>query len=190
MTKKSVIVFVCVLLLAATGANSQTKSSSTIQLMLSGYSTKVFSTVPVTDSEIDKIIECGIKAPSARNSQLWYFTVVKDAALMKEIIPDVNNGNVLIIVSGIESKERGINVDFDCALAVQNMYIGAQSIKLGSHIYTGPVENINAKLKDKLNIPKGYRVVAVLRIGNVASGVDAVTSASTRKSKKDLVNYR
>ena len=109
---------------------------------------------PVTDSQIDLILKCGMKAPSARNSQLWKFTVVKDKTLIGKIIPDVTPGNILIVVSGQESNKAGINVGFDCALATENMFIAAQALGLGGHIYGGPVNNVNSTLKPDLGIPE------------------------------------
>jgi nitroreductase len=63
---------------------------------------------------------------------------------MKEIINDVVPGNVLIIVSGIES-ENGTTPDFDCGLATESMFVAAHSVGLGARIYEGPIGNINSK---------------------------------------------
>jgi hypothetical protein len=53
---------------------------------------------------------------------------------MKEIINDVVPGNVLIIISGIES-ENGTTPDFDCGLATESMFLGAHGLGLGARIY-------------------------------------------------------
>ena len=36
---------------------------------------------PVSEDQIQLVLRSGIKAPSARNSQTWKFTVIKDHAL-------------------------------------------------------------------------------------------------------------
>ena len=145
---------------------------------------------PVTDSHIDLILKCGMKAPSARNSQLWKFTVVKDKNLIGKIIPDVTPGNILIVVSGQEPNKAGINVGFDCALATENMFIASQALGLGGHIYGGPVNNVNSTLKPDLGIPEDYRVITILLICNIDKTVDAISSTSTRKPIGDIVNYK
>ena len=38
-------------------------------VILSGYSEKAFTSEPVTEQQLDLILKCGIKAPSARNNQ-------------------------------------------------------------------------------------------------------------------------
>jgi nitroreductase len=189
--KKLIIVSALLVYCLCTGVIfGQTTGNSTIDVILSGYTARKMAPEPVTDSQIDLILKCGMKAPSARNSQLWKFTVVKDKTLIGKIIPNVTPGNILIVVSGQESNQAGINVGFDCALATENMFIAAQALGLGGHIYGGPVNNVNSTLKPDLGIPEDYRVVTILLIGNIDKTVDAVSSASTRKPIGDIVNYK
>jgi nitroreductase len=166
----------------------QATDNCVTSVILSGYSEKAFTTEPVTDQQLDLILKCGIKAPSGRNIQPWKFTVIKDDASMKEIISDVVPGNVLIIVSGIES-ENGATPDFDCALATESMFLAAHGVGLGARIYEGPTGNINSK-KEQFQIPSGYKVVMVLRIGNIDKSVDAVSAASSRKKFEEVVNFK
>jgi nitroreductase len=166
----------------------QTTDNCVTSVILSGYSEKVYTSEPVTDEQLDLILKCGIKAPSAKNIQPWKFTVIKDETTMKEIINDAVHGNVLIIISGIES-ENGTTPDFDCALATESMFIAAHGVGLGARIYEGPTGNINSK-KELFQIPQEYKAVIVLRIGNVDKTVDAVSAASPRKKFEEVVNFK
>ena len=190
MYKKIVLSVFLILSIFTAVLKGQTTGNSAIDIILAGYSAKMFSSEPVSDKDIDLILKCGIKAPSARNSQPWRFTVVKDNVLTGEIVPNITPGNVLIIVSGMESGQQGINVDFDCALATENMYIAALSLDLGARIYGSPVNNINTTKKEVLAIPEGYRAVTVLRIGHIDKSVDAVSAASTRKKLEEVVIFK
>jgi nitroreductase len=155
--------------------------------MLKSYSARNFTSVPVSNSDLEFILKCGIKAPSANNAQPWKFTVVRDLALMQQMIGNsVVQGNVLILVSGIESRAT---TDYDCGLATENMAVAAISLGLGQRIYTGPVANINSNMKQTLQILDGYKAVAVLRIGNIEKNVDAVTAASPRKGYEEVVTF-
>jgi nitroreductase len=190
MYRKVFLLGILVLLAGTTVLRSQTTGNNTIDVIMSGYSAKMFTSEPVSDKDLDLILKCGMKAPSARNSQMWKFTVVKDNTLTGEIVSNITPGNVLIIVSGMESEQQGANIDFDCALATENMYIAAQSLGLGAHIYGSPVNTINTTKKEVLAIPGGYRVVTVLRVGHIDKSVDAVSSASTRKKIEEVVNFK
>jgi nitroreductase len=189
MKLQALVLSITLLFFSVFVVDGQAGSNKVIDSILSSYSTRTFSDKPVGDNEIEQIVKCGIKAPSARNSQPWKFTVVKDISKVQGIFRSINKGNVVIIVSGLKAEQEGINVDFDCALATENMYIAAQSMGLGARVYTGPIRNIDNKMKEALEIPDSYRIVALLRIGNLDDSTDAISSASSRNDIKDMVNY-
>lgn len=158
-----------------------------ISVIRNGFSTKTFMEKEVSPDYIELILQSGAKAPSARNTQPWRFTVVTNAEMVERLrgVP----GTVFIVVSGSTEEMVGVNPIFDCALAVQNMYITAQAIGLGAHIYTGPIANINANEKENLRIPEGYAAVALICIGYIENKEDAVSSATPRNPLSDIVNY-
>jgi nitroreductase len=100
----------------------------------------------------------------------------------------VVSGNILIIISGIESPE-GTTPDFDYGLAAESMFVAAHGLGLGARIYGSPVGTINSK-KELFQIPAGYKAVVVLRIGNIDKSVDAVSGATTRNNTEEIVNYK
>ena len=102
MLKKSFIAVFLMLVSGTATLKSQTNNVGVIDVIMSGYSAKMFTTKPVSDSEIDQIVKCGMKAPSGRNMQPWKFTVVKDQTMTGEILKDITAGNILIIISGQE----------------------------------------------------------------------------------------
>ena len=190
MKRRITTVLFLILLTSSALTRGQNSGSSVTDVILNGYSARMFTSEPVSDQDLDLILKCGIKSPSSRNGQPWKFTVVKDTALTKKAIGNINPGNVLIIVSGPESAQEVMVIDFDCALATENMNIAAQSLGLGARIYGGPVRNVNSTMRQSLEIPEGYRVVTILRVGHINKSVDARSSASTRKNFEEVVNYR
>lgn len=174
-------------LFSVTEIYAQTNDTCCSNVLLNSYSEKLYSSEPVTDQQLEFILKCGIKSPSARNLQPWKFTVIKDEPIMKEIVNDIVPGNVLIVVSGIEGEDG--TPDFDCALATQSMFVAAHSLGLGARIYGGPVGNINSN-KELFQIPSGYKAVIALRVGNIDKTVDAVSAASPRKTPEEIINYK
>lgn len=169
-------------------ASAQQTGNIVTNQLLTAFSPRNFTDIPVTDQQVDMILRCGIKSPSSRNKQPWRFTVVHDLPTMKEIIGNVNEGNVLIIVSGLVAGD-GTTPDFDCGLATQNMFVAATSMGLGARIYGGPAAVANEK-RELLQVPEGYKVIVILRVGNIKGDIDAVSSASTRNAPEDVVNYK
>lgn len=187
MKTRSFTLTLGILILTTINALSQTAGNPVTDLLLSAWSPRNFTSVPVTDQQIDMILQCGIKAPSARNGQPWHFTVVSNEAVMKEIVSNITPGNVIIVISGKVS-QTGVTPDFDCGLATQNMFIAATSMGLGARIYGGPVAAAREK-REALQIPEGFTPVILLRVGNIEKGTDAVSGASPRKVKEEIVNW-
>jgi nitroreductase len=190
MRKTRIIPVIIGLLMIGNLAMGQDLGNPVSDLILSSYSSRSFNSVPLTDEQIELVLQCGVKAPSARNSQTWKYTVVKDSSLAKKIIPDTKPGNILIVISGPEAVQEGIPVDINCALSSAYMFLGAQSLGLAARLYTGPVRGLNESLRKELEIPEDYRAVIVLRMGNIDNYLDGVSSATPRKDMKDLVTYK
>ena len=158
-----------------------------IDFMSKTYSPRQFSDSFISNETIKLILNAGNKAPSATNAQPWHFTVVRNMEIVKEIIPNVVDNNVLIVVSG--SEKARFSVEFDTALVTQNMYLAAQALGLGARMYAMPVQNINENMREKLQIPDDFRVIIVLRLGYPDSKIDASTAASPRHDLESKVNY-
>jgi len=143
----------------------------------------------IPKADLDQIIRAGVRAPSARNAQPWHFTVVQNLSLAKKIVSQTVDGNVLIVVSASgDGRTNGTEI-LDCALAAQSIYLAAQALGYGSRIYTGPMNEINQKLKAELGLPNGHSAVVLVRVGRIEKA-DAVSSASSRKDTDKVVTYK
>ena len=165
-------------------------SSDLIDAIMSSYSGKSFKEGAVPDDVLEAILQSGQKAPSATNAQPWHFTVIKNSETAAQLASrNYVEGAVVIVVSGRPDEKVGVSIAFDCALATQNMYLAAQSLGLGAHLYYGGVQNINDSMKDTLGIPNDYEAQIIMLVGYLDDGVDAVSSASARNPLSDNVNY-
>ena len=54
--------------------------------------TQYFTDAPVAQKDIETIVQAGIQAPSAMNTQPWHFSVITDAAVLKQISDDIGFG--------------------------------------------------------------------------------------------------
>ena len=165
-------------------------SSDMIDAIMRTYSGKSFKEGSIPDDLLEAILYSGQKAPSATNAQPWHFTVIKNSDIAAQLASrNYQQGAVVIVVSGKPDDRRGVNVAFDCALATQNMYLAAQSLGLGAHLYYSGVQNINDSMKDSLGIPDEYEAQIIMLVGYIADDVDAMTSASARNPIANNVNY-
>jgi len=164
------------------------KAADIVEFISGSFSHRNFTTGHVSDEMIQQILVAGHQAGSAGNQQHWHFTVVRNKELIDEIMPNVDEGNVLIVGLGPnESRFHHDIIVFDNALAMQNMFLVAQSLGLGTRMYMRPLQNLNDNLLHKLGAPENHRAIMILRIGQLTT--DAVSQASPRHPLQTRVNY-
>lgn len=173
--------------------------NETVKTLLSRRSTRRYKQEQIKDEELNTILNAGLFAPSAMNQQSWYFTVIQN----KEVLNKINevcksiflksgnkafeeraksesfnlfyNAPTLIIVSGYQ---KAIAPQIDCAVALENMFLAAESMDIGScwiHAITSfsNTEEGTALLKE-LSIPEGYSVFGSGAFGYKAPGTDNI----------------
>jgi len=111
-----------------------------IKAIMTRHSTRSFTEQPVTKADLEVIVDAARFAPSARNLQLWQFTVVQNPDVLKRLAKAVGaalgNDNynfycpsALIITSAEREFPFGT---YDCACAMENMFLAAHALGLGS----------------------------------------------------------
>ena len=132
-----------------------------------------FQDTPIPREFLEKILEAGRLAPSAKNCEPWHFIAVTDAAKRKAL----SNGawarfltqSPLVIVACGDKKASPEWYAIDVALAVENMVLTAVSLGLG----TCCVGSFNEKeIKEELKIPEKFDVLLMLAIGYPGSKLD------------------
>lgn len=141
-----------------------------------------FTSAPVTDGQLEAILEAGRWAPSAVNSQPWDFVVVTDPAVRSEMGTILRGKTwawsgfaaapVMIVVSVDPSRDPRHFVE-DGAAAVQNLCLAAQSLGLASSwagVYSAEPRNgtVEKDLRKLLALPRTHRVIAVVPVGTAA----------------------
>jgi nitroreductase len=190
ITLTCVVFTVFALALGAQGYLGAQENKSGIQSIINHRAANNFTTGAVSRADLDQILQAGIRAPSANNRQPWMFTVVQTFDLAKEIVSNINDGNVLIVISAAGDGQTNGSQILDCALAAESIYLAAQALGYGSRIYTGPMNTINRNLKTKLGLPAGHSAVVLVRVGKVQSSVDAQSAASSRAAVSAKVQYK
>lgn len=170
--------------------------------------TQYFTDEAVSKSDIQKILEAGVNAPSAMNRQAWHFSVVTDKAILSEIAvgmvmpagtPPAEN----IKKAGIEDAPLAIIIScsdssaFDSGLACQNMSVVAELLGYGTKIISSPTIALNGERQDEyrelLDIPADYSAIAVLLVGHedtsIDETVDGYTGATVRNPFDSVVSF-
>ena len=130
-------------------------------------STRAYDSIPVPKEKLEKILEAGRLAPSAGNLQPWRFIIVTDIAKRKKLAEGgayakflVESPIVIVGCGDPEASPKWFMVDV--TIAMQNMVLTATSEGLGT-CWIGSFDE--SQVKSLLNIPKSFRVIALLSLG-------------------------
>jgi nitroreductase len=158
-----------------------------LETIKSRRSVRKYQNEQIKDEELDKILDSAIYAPSGHNDQSWHFTIIQDKDLINEIsegtkavmrtvdvewiaqmgaMEDLHifhRALTIIIVSGNKS---AVTPETDCAAAVQNMLLAAESLDIGScWIGFAKFYFLNPEKMKKFKIPEGYEVYFGVALG-------------------------
>ena len=182
--------------------------NETLTVIRNRRSHRAYKPDAVKEADVKAIVEAAVYAPSARNQQLWHFTVVQKPETLRKMM-DVVREN--IAKSDLPFKDRAgdpkFNVyyeapvviictiaeeagwpELDIGAAAQNICLAAESLGLGS-IMLGmgafALEGDQGKaLKKELGIPDNHRHVI-----SVSVGYKAKPDTPTPPRKMDVISH-
>ena len=163
-----------------------TEPETAAEYVMSAFSCKSFTDKAVADETVEEIIRAGINAPSAINGQPWQFIIVKNEDLKAKL---VKGAPAVVIVAVPEADYNpGGNSQFAAGCAAESMYLYAQTIGVGAHMYTAPVAMTIAADPAAYGVPEGYEAAVVLAFGYYDDFVDAASAASVRNEYDTFVS--
>jgi nitroreductase len=133
-----------------------------------------FAELPVPRSDLEKIVQAGIQAPSGKNEQVASFVIVDDPKLLSQIAHIVGKPVCAtaraMIVCVIDPRPVYNGISFaaeDCAAAVENMLLAITALGYASVWLDGVLrlEDRAARIAQLLEVPAGRIVRIILPVG-------------------------
>ncbi len=111
----------------------------TIDAIKTRRSIRKFTSKKINDETLTKILEAGMYAPSARNTQSWHFIVVDEKRILNEL-PKLHpyaemmyEAQHAILICGDLHMENMVEYNgINCSAATQNMMLAAHDLGIGS----------------------------------------------------------
>lgn len=127
----------------------------------------------IGEEKILKIVEAGMYAPSSRNRRPWFFIVIKNKKILKEIADFHPYGKMLytapvaILVCGDKNIQQVEGyIALDCAAATQNILLSAHSLGLGScWIGIYPRKERMDFIKKLLRLEENFIPISLISLG-------------------------
>ncbi len=137
-------------------------------------SVRAYKPDPVPDGVLDRILEAGRLAPSAKNLQPWKFVVVRDPAVRRLLVPACRNQQfvgeapVTVCACAVQSEAWGGMGGYwsaeavDVTIALEHIILAAAAEGLGTCWIGAFVEE---EVRKVLSIPEGVKPIALTPIG-------------------------
>ena len=145
----------------------------TLEAIMTRRSIRKYTTKPVGEDIVVKLLEAAMAAPSAANEQPWHFIVITDHKILGQVptfhphahmLKEAALGILVAYDTGLEIvKGRGV---LDCSAATQNILLAAHALGLGA-VWVGiyPVEERMTGIRKLLNMPQHVVPVSLVSIG-------------------------
>ncbi len=153
-------------------------------------SVRSFRDEDISEKKLKRVLEAGILAPSAHNSQEYKFVVVKDAEKRKALGEAASGqrfvGEAPIVIAAVSLNPGNLMSSevpayaLDLAIALDYMTLAAVEEELGT-CWVGAFSQ--EKVKKVLNVPAPYKVAALLPLGIP----DDRSAPKSRKKLDELV---
>jgi nitroreductase len=156
-------------------------------VILNRRSIRKYSDKEIPKDVLEKIVEAGRQSPSAANRQPYHFIIVTDLEIKKEIT-GIFSGFIskapLIIIGCANPNARltGKWATIDTTIALENMVLAATSLGIGT-CWIGSFNE--QKIKEKLNVPQNWIVVALISLGYPAE----TPNPRKKKETTELFSY-
>jgi nitroreductase len=147
-------------------------------------SIRKYKDTPVSKEVIVKILEAARIAPSASHRQPWHFIVVENKETIKKLAKREWAAEAPVMIVGLADQEASPNRCLnDLGIALEHIVLAATNLGLGTCWMgqTGREEMI----KDLLNIPYNFKVIAVVPLGVP----DETPAPKERKSLDAIVSW-
>ena len=168
-----------------------------LQLAKQRFSVRNFKPDPVSEKDLNYVLEAGRIAPSAVNYQPWQFIVIKEKENLEGVYKLYhrewfNTAPVVIILiadhnqSWKRASDRKDHADIDVAIAADHITLAAADKGLG----TCWVCNFDKqKIIEYFNLPAHLEPVVILPLGYPVEKADTERHSGKRKSLKEIIHW-
>jgi nitroreductase len=147
-----------------------------MSVLESRHSIKHFTKKKVSEEKLRQVFEAARTAPSWTNGQCWKFVVIDNPEVKDMVIDTVSESNsarhsleeapvIVVLCADAQSTGSEDNKDYyllDAGIAMEHLILAAVNEGLGTCWIEAKGED---KLREILDIPRRYRVIAMTPIG-------------------------
>lgn len=161
-----------------------------LDLIKKRRSIRRYTSEPVSEADIQALLEAAMAAPSASNRQPWEFVVVRDPVLRRRLAEThpyskmAAEAPVVFVICGRE--EQSHHWVEDTSAATENLLLAAAGLGLGAvWVAVYPGADREDYVRQVLNLPPGLRVLCLVPLGHPAEEKPPRTQYDPRRVHYD-----
>jgi len=159
-----------------------------IEVIKNRYSCRKFLDRPIPKELIEKLIDAGRFAPTARNIQPWEFIVITDKENLKKIGTITSpNGSFIkdcACCIAVFCQDTKYYLEDGCA-ATENILLTAYDLGLGSCWVAGDKKPYVEEIRKLLSVPDNFRLVSLIALGYPAED----KPKRVKRELKELIHW-
>ena len=143
----------------------------TLAVIAKRRSIRKFAPKPVPRDVLEKLVDAGRLAPTARNDQPWEFIVITGPGELKKLGELTDYGKFIAEAPAciaVVCRSTKYYLEDGCA-ATENILIAATSLGVQSCWVAGDKKNYALGILKELNVPPSYNLVSLIPLGYAAT---------------------
>jgi len=150
----------------------------------------------ISRSDLEKIVDAGRLAPSARNRQTWDFVVITERTVLDQIVSrfqpprkydtfEDSNYDGLSAIIAVIVEESSKYWREDGPAAAQNMLLAARDLGWGSCWIEGQMRPHEDELRELLRVPEEKRILLLVALGEPVTW----SASPPKKSLSEILHW-
>lgn len=138
-----------------------------VELLKKRRSVREFASKPISKEVLEKIVDAGRFAPTARNVQPWEFVAVTNEETLKKIAGITEHGKFIASAGAcilVFSQDTKYFLE-DCSAATQNIMLAAEALGIASCWVAGDKKPYAGEFNLLLGVPADCKLVSIIALG-------------------------
>ena len=157
-------------------SGKEDKTMDLLEIMQNRRSVRSYTGEPISNDNMQKILQAGLLSASSRARCPWEMIVVRDKGVLNQM-SECRTGSArmlagadaaIVVIADTAASDVWVE---DCSIVMSNMHLMADSLGIGSCWIQGRLreapdgKSTESFLRELLNFPDGYALEAVLSLG-------------------------
>lgn len=155
-------------------AEEKAKTMDALTALKTRHSVRSYTADPVSEEDLQLVLEAAMQAPSALNEQPWELVVIRNPETLEKVA-EISKGAafaskaplaIMVCLNKGKEKISGIGI-IDVNLCAENILLAAHALGLGA-VYTGvyPSKELMKNFQDLLELPKNVLPIGLIVMGH------------------------